>query len=45
MKNLITQSWATREDEPNKFTIHEIDKVKIRNSILRLMVIVPEIIR
>lgn len=39
------QSWATREDEPNRFTIHEQDRILVRNSILEVIVQVPELLR
>jgi len=45
LKNLIYQSWATREDEPNKFTVHEQDRVVIRDTILDVIVQVPELLR
>ncbi|CAH1736251.1 importin-7 isoform X1 [Aphis gossypii] len=45
LKNFIYQSWATREDEPNRFTIHEQDRILVRNSILEVIVQVPELLR
>jgi len=39
------QSWAIREDEPNKFTVHEQDKIIIRDTILDVIFQVPELIR
>lgn len=45
LKNLVLQHWASREDEPEKFSIHEVDKVRIRNSILGVMVTVPDILQ
>jgi hypothetical protein len=39
------QSWATREDEPNRFSIHEHDRVLIRDTILDVIVQVPELLR
>ncbi|XP_060875593.1 importin-7 isoform X2 [Metopolophium dirhodum] len=45
LKNLMYQSWATREDEPNKFTVHEQDRIIIRDTILDVIVQVPELLR
>ncbi|XP_015370689.1 PREDICTED: importin-7 isoform X2 [Diuraphis noxia] len=45
LKNLVYQSWATREDEPNKFTVHEQDRIVIRDTILDVIVQVPELLR
>ncbi|VVC45335.1 Armadillo-type fold,Armadillo-like helical,Importin-beta, N-terminal domain [Cinara cedri] len=45
MKNFIQQHWATREDEPEKFSIHEVDRMRIRNTILSCMVTAPELIQ
>ncbi|XP_025407718.1 importin-7 isoform X2 [Sipha flava] len=45
LKNLIYQSWATREDEPNKFTVHEQDRAIVRDTILDVLVQVPELLR
>ncbi|KAL5234872.1 hypothetical protein ACI65C_002282 [Semiaphis heraclei] len=45
LKNLIYQSWASREDEPNKFTVHEQDRILMRDTILDVIVQVPELLR
>lgn len=45
LKNLIYQSWASRDDEPSKFTVHEQDRVMIRDTILDVIVQVPELLR
>ncbi|XP_001946207.1 importin-7 isoform X2 [Acyrthosiphon pisum] len=45
LKNLMYQSWATREDEPNKFSVHEQDRIIIRDTILDVVVQVPELVR
>lgn len=45
LKNLIYQSWATRDEEPNKFTVHEQDRTMIRDTILDVIVQVPELLR
>jgi len=39
------QSWATREDEPNRFTVHEQDRIIIRDTILDVIIQVPELLR
>lgn len=39
------QSWSFREDEPVKFSIHEQDKIIIRDTILDVIVQVPELLR
>lgn len=45
LKNLIYQSWATREDEPNRFTVHEQDRALVRDTILDVVAQVPELLR
>ncbi|XP_060853016.1 importin-7 [Rhopalosiphum padi] len=45
LKNLMYQSWATREDEPSRFSIHEHDRILIRDTILDVIVQVPELLR
>lgn len=45
LKNLIYQNWATRDEEPNKFTVHEQDRTMIRDTILDVIVQVPELLR
>ncbi|XP_050524127.1 importin-7 [Daktulosphaira vitifoliae] len=45
LKNLVYQSWAGREDEPNKFTVHEQDRQMIRDTILDVIIQVPELLR
>lgn len=45
LKNLIYQSWTAREGEPNKFTVHEQDRAIVRDTILDVIVQVPELLR
>ncbi|KAL4091262.1 hypothetical protein QTP88_025979 [Uroleucon formosanum] len=45
LKNLMFQSWATREDEPNKFTVHEQDRSILKDTILDVIIQVPELLR
>lgn len=47
LKNLITTNWATKESEngPAPFSIHEQDRVMIRDAIVDAVVHAPEIIK
>lgn len=48
LKNLVTQSWQDREQEPGQalvYSIHEQDRAMIRESIVEAIVHAPELIR